>query len=96
MNTWTTNITNGQFEAFSLEFILGAIFSPLAWILGVPASDIMLVGQLLGEKTVLNEFYSYVSLTEMKEGGFSAAKDPLYSPPICFVDLQIFQASEYK
>ena len=36
LNTWTTNITNGQFEAFSLEFILGAIFSPLAWILGVP------------------------------------------------------------
>ena len=28
LNTWTTNITNGQFEAFSLEFILGAIFSP--------------------------------------------------------------------
>ena len=66
LNTWTSNLTNGQFDAFSLEFILGAVFSPLAWVLGVPATDIMLVGQLLGEKTVLNEFYSYVSLTEMK------------------------------
>ena len=34
----------------------------------------MLVGQLLGEKTVLNEFYSYVSLTEMKEGGLFSSE----------------------
>ena len=50
LNTWATNITDGQFDAFSLEFILGVLFSPLAWILGVPATDIMLVGQLLGRK----------------------------------------------
>ena len=80
LNTWTSNVTNGQFDAFSLEFILGAVFSPLAWVLGVPATDIMLVGQLLGEKTVLNEFYSYVSLTEMKEEGlFSSERSVILS-----------------
>ena len=40
----------------------------------------MLVGQLLGEKTVLNEFYSYVSLTEMKEEGlFSSERSVILS-----------------
>ena len=80
LNTWANNITNGQFDAFSLEFILGSLFSPLAWILGVPKTDIMLVGQLLGEKTVLNEFYSYVSLTEMKKDGlFSSERSVILS-----------------
>jgi CNT family concentrative nucleoside transporter len=68
LNGWVANWTDGQFDAFSLQFILGTIFAPVAWILGVPTADIMLVGQLLGEKTVLNEFYAYVSLTDMRDG----------------------------
>jgi len=74
LNTWTREVTNGQFDAFSLQFILGAILSPIAWILGVPISDLMLVGQLLGEKTILNEFYAYVSLTEMREQGLFSSE----------------------
>lgn len=68
LNGWVANWTDGQFDSFSLQFILGTIFAPVAWILGVPSADIMLVGQLLGEKTVLNEFYAYVSLTDMRDG----------------------------
>jgi CNT family concentrative nucleoside transporter len=74
LNTWTQQITNGQFDSFSLQFILGAVLSPIAWILGVPSSDLMLVGQLLGEKTILNEFYAYVSLTEMREQGLFSSE----------------------
>lgn len=74
LNVWTQEITNGQFDAFSLQFILGAILSPIAWILGVPTSDLMLVGQLLGEKTILNEFYAYVSLTEMRDQGLFSSE----------------------
>ncbi len=74
LNVWTQEITNGQFDAFSLQFILGAILSPIAWILGVPSSDLMLVGQLLGEKTILNEFYAYVSLTEMRDQGLFSSE----------------------
>ncbi len=50
------------FEGFNLEFILGLIFSPVAWLLGVPTQDLMLVGQLLGKKTVINEFVAYADL----------------------------------
>lgn len=57
------------YSKFTLEFIIGYIFAPVAWLMGVPASDIVLVGQLLGEKTILNEFYAYVSLGELKAAG---------------------------
>lgn len=80
LNEWTANITNGQFDSFSLQFMLGALLSPIAWILGIPSADLMLVGQLLGEKTILNEFYAYVSLTEMREQGlFSSERSVLLS-----------------
>ncbi|MCD4657656.1 MAG: NupC/NupG family nucleoside CNT transporter [Planctomycetes bacterium] len=52
--------------ALSLQMILGWIFSPLAWIMGVEGKDIMLVGQTIGEKTILNEFYAYTTLVSDK------------------------------
>lgn len=51
-------------SALSLEKILGWIFSPLAWLMGVPWKDCMVIGQLMGEKTVLNEFVAYLHLAE--------------------------------
>lgn len=62
-------ITNGAYDGLSLQYILGLFFAPLAWLLGVPSADIMQVGQLLGEKTILNEFFAYSSLGQMKEAG---------------------------
>src|SRR5690606_33364997 len=38
----------------------------VAWLVGVDWNDAVLVGQLIGEKTILNEFYAYVTLGEMK------------------------------
>lgn len=58
-----------RFDRLSLEFILGHIGAPLAWLVGVPMQDALLVGQLLGEKTVINEFYAYVTLMNMKDAG---------------------------
>ena len=49
--------------------ILGYIGAPIAWLMGVCKEDMFLVGQLLGEKTVLNEFVGYMSLGEMKNAG---------------------------
>jgi CNT family concentrative nucleoside transporter len=60
---------NTIYEKFSLEFVVGYLFAPLAWLLGVPAPDIIIVGQLLGEKTILNEFYAYVTLGDLKSTG---------------------------
>lgn len=74
LNSWVVNWTDGQFDSFSLQFILGTLFAPVAWILGVPSADIMLVGQLLGEKTILNEFYAYVSLTDMRDKDMFASE----------------------
>ncbi|HEY3666902.1 MAG TPA: nucleoside transporter C-terminal domain-containing protein [Polyangiaceae bacterium] len=54
----------------SLELILGWAFSPLAWVMGVPRADVTKVAQLLGQKTVLNEFVAYSHMAEM------LAKDP--------------------
>ena len=57
---------NSDFDGFTMQFLLGNLFAPLAWVMGVAKEDIFLVGQLLGEKTILNEFYAYKTLGEMK------------------------------
>lgn len=58
--------SNTDYNGLSMQFIIGYAFAPIAWTLGVPAADMVLVGQLLGEKTILNEFYAYVTLGDMK------------------------------
>lgn len=68
LNNLIAEQTDGRYDGFTLQFILGMIFSPMAWILGVPSEDIVLVGQLLGEKTILNEFFAYASLGGFKDG----------------------------
>lgn len=69
LNDWIVQITQGQYDGFSLEFILGYALAPITWLMGVPVEDMVLVGQLLGEKTILNEFVAYVSLGELKAAG---------------------------
>jgi CNT family concentrative nucleoside transporter len=59
--------TQGRYEALSFNMLLGYIFAPVAWLVGVAKTDMVAIGQLLGEKTILNEFYAYVSLAEMKQ-----------------------------
>lgn len=44
------------------------VFAPVAWLIGIPNTDIVMVGQLLGEKTILNEFYAYMSMEELMKG----------------------------
>ena len=67
INGWIA--ANTSFDNLSMELILGVICAPVAWILGVPADEIMMVGRLLGEKTVLNEFIAYLSFGDMIEAG---------------------------
>lgn len=66
LNQQIASATNGQYDELSLQMILGYIFSPVAWLIGVPRVDMIPVGQLLGLKTILNEFVAYISLGEMK------------------------------
>ena len=67
LNTWIADHT--RYSELSFNMILGYIFAPIAWLMGVCKEDMFLVGQLLGEKTVLNEFIGYMSLGEMKKAG---------------------------
>ena len=60
---------NGQYPGLSLQFILGNIFAPVMWLIGIPAEDILLTGRLLGEKIILTEFISYISLADIKNSG---------------------------
>jgi CNT family concentrative nucleoside transporter len=57
------------FEQLSLELMLGYLFSPIAWLMGVPWSDSFLVGTLLGKKLVVNEFVAYLDLQAMIKSG---------------------------
>ena len=49
-------------DGLSIEGMLGWLLSPLAWLMGVSWADAPLVGSLIGQKTVLNEFYAYLQL----------------------------------
>ncbi|HHS96175.1 MAG TPA: Na+ dependent nucleoside transporter [Phaeodactylibacter sp.] len=55
-------VPEGSMQGLNLEFLLGMLFAPISWLLGVPSSDVFLVAQLLGTKTVLNEFFGYLEL----------------------------------
>lgn len=57
---------NTQYTGLSFQFILGYLLAPLSWLMGVESADMFKVGQLLGEKTVLNEFVAYTSLGKLK------------------------------
>ena len=67
LNDWAVRFSDGRFEAFNMEFVLGLVFAPFAWILGVENGDILLAGQLLGLKTTLNEFVAYAELEGVKD-----------------------------
>lgn len=58
--------TGGKYEGLSMQYIMGYIFSPIAWLIGVSPDDSLLVGQMLGEKTILNEYYAYATLGKLK------------------------------
>ncbi len=58
--------TSGLFgHNVTLQGILAYLFYPIAWLLGIPQSDLSTVGQLLGEKIILNEFVAYLHLSEL-------------------------------
>jgi len=59
--------SGGMYTALSFESISGYVLSPFAWLLGVEWQDSMYFGQLLGEKTILNEFIAYPHLGEIQD-----------------------------
>ncbi len=64
INTWIAS--NTAYQSLSLELILGYIFAPLMWLIGVAKEDIALMGQLLGIKLAASEFVGYIQLADLK------------------------------
>ena len=64
LNAWIAE--NSPYENLSLEAILGTIFAPLMWLMGVPSVDLLPMGQLLGVKLAASEFIGYIQLAELK------------------------------
>ena len=56
------------FEQLTLEGILGYLFSPIAWLLGIPWSEAVYAGSFIGQKLVLNEFIAYINLVGSSDG----------------------------
>ncbi len=69
LNPWVAEVSKGNFQALSLEFILGYLFAPLMWLIGVAGEDITLTGRLVGEKIIASEFVGYESLASLKADG---------------------------
>ncbi|MEY8847970.1 nucleoside transporter C-terminal domain-containing protein [Psychroserpens sp. XS_ASV72] len=64
INEWIVSATD--YTALSLEFILGYVFAPLMWLIGVAVEDMALMGQLLGIKLAASEFIGYIQLADLK------------------------------
>ena len=69
LNGFVVSSTNGAFQGFSLEYILGQIFRVFAFAMGVDWAETLQVGSLLGQKMVINEFVAYLSLSDIKMAG---------------------------
>ena len=69
LNDWVAGVTEGRFAEFNISFVIGVASAPFAWLMGVPNGDLLLVGQLLGERLVLNEFIAFLHLAELKDTG---------------------------
>lgn len=63
-NIWME--ANTPYPKLTLESILGVIFAPLMWLIGVAKNDMMMMGQLLGIKLAASEFVGYIQLAELK------------------------------
>ena len=57
------------FPELSLNWILGKLFSPLAFVMGVPTGDLSAAGSLLGQKVMINEFVAYSDLSALSASG---------------------------
>ncbi len=69
VNRWIAEASGGRYAGLSLQFLFGMLGAPLAWLMGVDSQHVLVAGQLIGEKTVLNEFYAYFSMSRLQSEG---------------------------
>lgn len=69
INDAIASFTDGRFTTLSLQFVFALVGAPIAWLMGVDNGQLLIAGQLLGEKTVLNEFVAYFTMNQMRVEG---------------------------
>ncbi len=79
LNEFVVQSTNGAYQGFSLQYILGQVFRIFAFCIGVSWDESLYVGSLLGQKMVINEFVAYLDLANMKAAGVLSEKSILIS-----------------
>lgn len=71
LNAMIAESTGNKFTGLSLQYIFGSVFRFFAFAIGVEWQDSLMVGSLLGQKTILNEFVAYGSLANIPPGTIS-------------------------
>lgn len=79
LNTFVAESTNGAFDGFSLQYLLGQLFRIPAFFMGIDWNETLQVGSLLGQKMVMTEFVAYLDLAQMKTQGLLSDKAILIS-----------------
>ncbi len=69
LNAFIASASGGRYDGLSLQLLFGLLGAPLAWLMGIDSAHLMTAGQLLGEKTVLNEFIAYFSMNKLQASG---------------------------
>ncbi|NMP31554.1 NupC/NupG family nucleoside CNT transporter [Thalassotalea sp. M1531] len=70
------------FEGITIEWMLGYLFAPIAFIIGVPVNEMLQAGSFIGQKVVVNEFFAYVQFVEVKET-LSASTQAIITFALC-------------
>ncbi|QQS52266.1 MAG: Na+ dependent nucleoside transporter [Bacteroidota bacterium] len=69
LNEIIARASGGFYTSLSLEYLLGQIFSPLMWLIGVPSGDLSILGRLMGEKIIFTELVGYTNLKTLIDQG---------------------------
>ncbi len=69
LNRFISEVSSGRYTELNFQFIIGLLFSPVVMVMGISPQDAIAVGQLLGEKTIMNEFVAYESLNRLIHDG---------------------------
>jgi CNT family concentrative nucleoside transporter len=83
VNIVLTLLPNVNGEPVTLQRILGVVFAPLVWLMGIPADEIFTAGSLMGIKTILNEFLAYLQLVALPENSLSARSEMIMIYALC-------------
>ncbi|MCO4798167.1 MAG: NupC/NupG family nucleoside CNT transporter, partial [Colwelliaceae bacterium] len=68
LNTLVSGVTGMLgFEGITIEWLLGYLFAPFAFLIGVPWDEMLQAGSFIGQKVVVNEFFAYVNFVEIKD-----------------------------